>query len=354
MPGRDGLLVLAASEGMPKGVALLDTPDIDSVVQAHRDFAHQFLDASDLWLFVTTARRYADAAVWEMLQVARDRGAALALALSRVPPAASSELAAHFDAMLEANGLGDVRRFIIPETFIAESQLPTEVAAPIRDWLADTARREDRRVAVLTQTMSGVLDTFRGRVPALADQVAEQVECGGACATQWTPPTPGASLTSARQPGTGRCCAAKFRPGGRTLPVPGICCGPFRCDVAGSGKQKRQRLPARASALKLAVRTSVEALIAAAADRAAELVVTQWREHPAGARLLADIDATSKRSAGNEADFVATALADLGVVNATGPAEADRTRPLLPGPQPGSLRWPSAWSPAGRSTSRSW
>ncbi len=32
MPGRDGLLVLATSEGMPPGVALLDTPDIDSVV----------------------------------------------------------------------------------------------------------------------------------------------------------------------------------------------------------------------------------------------------------------------------------------------------------------------------------
>ena len=31
MPGRDGLLVLAGSEGIPRGVALLDTPDIDSV-----------------------------------------------------------------------------------------------------------------------------------------------------------------------------------------------------------------------------------------------------------------------------------------------------------------------------------
>ena len=68
--GRDGLLVLASSEGMPKGVALLDTPDIDSVVQAHRDFAHQFLDASDLWLFMTTStlrrrRRLGAAAVRE-------------------------------------------------------------------------------------------------------------------------------------------------------------------------------------------------------------------------------------------------------------------------------------------------
>ncbi len=318
MPGRDGLLVLAASEGMPKGVALLDTPDIDSVVQAHRDFAHQFLDASDLWLFVTTARRYADAAVWEMLQVARDRGAALALALSRVPPSSSAELADHFDAMLEANGLRDVRRFIIPETIIAESQLPTEVAAPIRDWLADTARREDRRVAVLTQTMSGVLDTFRSRVPEFADHVAEQVECRrdlreavdasyAETLADFSEATRDGSLVRGEVQarwqdfaGTGDLL--------RTLQV--------RRGRSGS-KQKKQRMPARANALKLAVQTSVEALIAATADRAAELVVTQWRQQPAGARLLADIDATSKRGSGNEADFVATALADLGVVSAT-------------------------------------
>jgi energy-coupling factor transporter ATP-binding protein EcfA2 len=175
MPGRDGLLVLAASEGMPEGVAVLDTPDIDSVVKAHRDFANQFLDASDLWLFVTTARRYADAAVWEMLKDARDRGAALAIAMSRVPPAATRELAAHFDAMLEANGLRDVRRFIIPETVITDAMLPGEIAAPIQEYLADTAQRVDRRVAVLTQTMAGVLDTFRNRVPALADHAAGQL-----------------------------------------------------------------------------------------------------------------------------------------------------------------------------------
>src|SRR5499427_4258916 len=169
MPGRDGLLVLAASELMPQGVAILDTPDIDSVVEAHHEFAHQFLDASDLWLFVTTSRRYADAAVWEMLKDARDRGAALAVALSRVPPASTGELTAHFDSMLMANGLGDVRRFIVPETVVTDSMLPPQFAAPVRDWLTDTARQDDRRVAVLTQTMSGVLDTFRSRVPALAD-----------------------------------------------------------------------------------------------------------------------------------------------------------------------------------------
>src|SRR6266516_2469778 len=174
-PGRDGLLVLATSEGMPRGIALLDTPDIDSVVAAHRQFARQFLDASDLWLFVTTARRYADAVVWELLRDARDRGASLGIVLSRVPPAARPQLSAHFDAMLEANGLGEVQRFVIPETVVADARLPEEVAAPVRHWLEDTARRDDRRVAILTTTMSGVLDTFKTRIPVLAAQVETQL-----------------------------------------------------------------------------------------------------------------------------------------------------------------------------------
>ena len=173
--GKDGLLVLAANEGMPKGVALLDTPDIDSVVEAHHDFAHQFLDASDLWLFMTTASRYADATVWELLQHARDRGAALAIVLSRVLPAAGPEVVAHFHAMLDANGLGGRQRFLIPETILTDGKLPPGVCGPVREWLTETADQPDRRVAILTQTMAGVLDTFRTRVPVLAAQIESQV-----------------------------------------------------------------------------------------------------------------------------------------------------------------------------------
>jgi hypothetical protein len=318
MPGRDGLLVLAASEGMPKGVAVLDTPDIDSVVKAHREFADQFLDASDLWLFVTTARRYADAAVWEMLKDARDRGAALAIALSRVPPPAAAELATHFDAMLEANGLHEVRKFIIPETVISDSQLPAEVTAPIREWLADTARREDRRVAVLTQTMAGVLDTFRTRVPALADQVTTQVALGrelrdavdsayAAGLADLDEATRDGSLLQGEVlarwqdfAGTGDLLRALQTRRGR-----------------GGGRQRKQQLPSRAIALKKALRASMVSMVAASADRAAELVISGWRQRPAGAGLLAEQGAAaSKRNAAqNEADYVASALADLGLVS---------------------------------------
>src|SRR6266581_162072 len=110
-PGRDGLLVIAASAGLPRGIALLDTPDIDSVVRAHHEFALQFLDASDLWLFMTSASRYADGPVWEILQHARDRKASLGVVLSRIPQAYRTELVDHFNAMLDANGIAAADRF---------------------------------------------------------------------------------------------------------------------------------------------------------------------------------------------------------------------------------------------------
>ncbi len=328
MPGRDGLLVLAACEDMPQGVALLDTPDIDSVVQAHHDFAHQFLDASDLWLFMTTARRYADAAVWEMLKDARDRGAALAIALSRVPPSAALELAAHFDAMLEANGLHDVRRFIIPETVVIEDKLPAGVAAPVREWLSDTARREDRRVAVLTQTMSGVLDTFRVRVPALADQVRAQLvvrrelqdvvdTAYSAGLTEFDEALRSGSLLSGEVLARWQDFAGK----GDLLRALQV----RRKGGGHGGKPRNQRLPAGAAALKSALAASLESLVVAVTNRAAEQAVAGWRWHPAGAALLAGLgpqpgrrtDGTPESS---EADYVAAALADLGIATRANPA----------------------------------
>src|ERR1700689_3936488 len=140
-PGRDGLLVLAASDGMPVGIALLDTPDIDSVVQAHHEFAYQFLGASDLWLFMTSASRYADGPVWEILQHARDRKASLGVVMSRVPQQHRTELVSHFTAMLDANGIDAADRFVIPEIPLIDGMLPPDAYQPIRDWLADTAVR---------------------------------------------------------------------------------------------------------------------------------------------------------------------------------------------------------------------
>jgi energy-coupling factor transporter ATP-binding protein EcfA2 len=318
MPGRDGLLVLAASEGMPRGVALLDTPDIDSVVQAHRDFAHQFLDASDLWLFMTSARRYADAAVWELLQDARDRGAALAVVLSRVPPSAAQQLSAHFDAMLEANGLTDFRRFLIAETMVTDAMLPTEIARPVREWLEETAAGDDRRVAVLTQTMSGMLDTFRTRVPALAGHAGTQLTLRGELreSVQAAYDSGLAEFDRAIMDGSllrGEVLARwqDFAGTGdlmRTLQV-------RRGRAAAGRSKKKRRLPARAGALRAALRASLESLLVAIADRAAEDAVARWQQHPAGAALLSELAAAAEAGRSAASDYLALALVDLGMAD---------------------------------------
>ncbi len=293
--GRDGLLVLAASEGMPKGVALLDTPDIDSVVSAHRDFAHQFLDASDLWLFMTTASRYADAAVWELLEYAKERGAALGIVLSRVPPPSGAELTTHFGAMLEANGLGENDRFVINETVITDGRLPAEASAPVREWLQDTAVRADRRVAVLTQTMAGALDTFRSRVPALAAEVEAQLvirsDLKAAVEGAYA-----AGLAEADEAlADGSLLRGEILARWQDFAGTGELLRGLQAPRGRVGRQRKRGVPARARALKSALRAGIESLILSVSDRAAEESVRRWRNHPAGVALL-DASAAAEAS----------------------------------------------------------
>jgi energy-coupling factor transporter ATP-binding protein EcfA2 len=301
-PGRDGLLVLAASEGMPRGIALLDTPDIDSVVQAHHEFAYQFLDASDLWLFMTSASRYADGPVWEILQHARDRKASLGIVLSRIPQTYRAELVTHFTAMLEANGIAAENRFVILETPLIDGMLPPDAYQPVRDWLADTAARADRRVAVLSQTMSGVLDTFKSRVPAMAAHVEAQVVLSAMLrhAAEAAYERAFAEASADMKNGTllrGEVLArwqdcmvgSDLRPrrGGKAAKPGG----------KGSKKGKRARRgPSRPAALNASLRAALASCIVSIADRAAEHVDGNWRGDPAGAVLLADAAADRVRS----------------------------------------------------------
>jgi energy-coupling factor transporter ATP-binding protein EcfA2 len=313
--GRDGLLVLAANEGMPKGVALLDTPDIDSVVAEHREFAHQFLDASDLWLFMTSSSRYADAAVWDLLQHARDRGAALGIVLSRVNEASAAELVDHFAAMLEANGLSRNQRFLILETVLTEGKLPPEASGPIRQWLTEAAQ-SDRRVAVLSQTMSGVLDTFPIRVPALA----AQVEAQAALRDELIAAVAAAYRVALAEVETSTADGSLMR--GEVLAR--------WQDFAGSGellralqarramgRQRRRRGPARAQSLRAAVRTALESLLISVADRAAEDSVSRWRNLPAGAALLDQLAAGEDGDEWGGSQFAA----DAGLIFGLDPAE---------------------------------
>jgi energy-coupling factor transporter ATP-binding protein EcfA2 len=300
--GRDGLLVLAATEGMPKGLALLDTPDIDSVVEAHHEFAYQFLDASDLWLFVTSASRYADAPVWQVLQHARDRHASLGIVLSRVPSGARAELVGHFTAMLDANGISGADRFVIPETRLTAGMLPPEAFGEIRAWLTDTARRDERRVAVLTQTMSGVLDTFRTRVPALAAHAEAQLAVRSRLRKQAAEPYRSALAEIEKATRDGAALRGEVQARWQDFVVTGDLMRTLRSRKAPrQGKRARRRqAPERGAAMKTALRSALEGAVISAADRAAEEADSRWRADTAGVAMLAS--AEQDRASGHRAD----------------------------------------------------
>jgi len=98
--GDPGALQLIASDAVPAGLAILDTPDIDSVEERNRTLAAQLLAAADLWLFVTSAARYADQVPWDFLKAAADRSTAVAVVLDRTAPEAVEEVGGHLARML--------------------------------------------------------------------------------------------------------------------------------------------------------------------------------------------------------------------------------------------------------------
>lgn len=175
-PAPDSLRLIAAP-GLPPGLALLDAPDVDSVVDTNRALADQLLAAADLWLFVTTAARYADAVPWTVLRGARDRGTAVALVLDRVPPGAEDEVAGDFSAMLDEQGMGDAHLFVLPEVALdGQGLLADRLVRPLRSWLTGLAEDPVARADVVAQTMSGALagtdELLRRLALAADDQLA--------------------------------------------------------------------------------------------------------------------------------------------------------------------------------------
>ncbi len=308
MPGKDGMLVLAATEHMPEGVALLDTPDVDSAVAAHHEFAAKFLDAADLWVFVTTSKRYADARVWQFLQVARDRDTSLAVVLSRVPRRGRQQIVAHFGAMLEANGLGSAPRFVIPETDqIAGGRFTANTADQIRGYLADVAGDEVERERITRRTLLGVLDSFRTRIPELAKHIETQAEVGRTLATSASVAFADALAEVDRGTSDGSLLRGNVLARWQDIAASGELARSLRIrNRRGARTQAEDRT--RVRALEQAIRDAVEALVVAAAEHAIETAMERWRQIP-GALALAERHAIDRLPA----DFayrVRTAVAD--------------------------------------------
>lgn len=180
-------LELRRSDKLPQGLAILDSPDIDSVVEENRKLAAQLLAAADLWVFVTTAARYADAIPWAMLDDAAERDIVVAVVLNRVPAGVGADIRADLSRRLAERGLEHAPLFVMAETAMDdEGFIPEHDVDALRDWLAALARDSRARSAVARQTLRGALTSIQTKsqrlIPALAEQrqglvtLAEQVD----------------------------------------------------------------------------------------------------------------------------------------------------------------------------------
>ncbi|MFG2117834.1 dynamin family protein [Streptomyces sp. NPDC048710] len=171
------VLRVETADTLPRGLALLDAPDIDSLIADNRVLAARLICAADVWVMVTTAARYADAVPWHLLRTAKEYDVTLVTVLDRVPHQVVSEVSRQYGALLTKAGLGDVPRFTVPE--LPESAwggglLPATAVAALRTWLVHHAQDSTARQRAMARTAYGLLDSLKSRLPELASAAAAQ------------------------------------------------------------------------------------------------------------------------------------------------------------------------------------
>jgi predicted GTPase len=285
-------LQLVSADAVPAGLAILDAPDVDSVVEENRELAAELLAAADLWLFVTSAARYADQVPWEFLRQAAERSTAVAIVLDRTPQEAVQTVATHLARMLASRGLKDSPLFVVNEGPVSDQGLlPPEYVEEIRAWLESLAGDVAARQQVVIQTLDGAVRTLTRRTYPVADAAAEQVDVADRLRRDATAAYDDgvAKVLAGMEDGTllrGEVLARwqEFVGTGELLKGLESRVGRMRDRLVNVVKGK----PQQAERVTVAVESGLEMLILEHAEAAAERAEASWRQLAAGQALLKD------------------------------------------------------------------
>ncbi len=283
------VLRLVPAEQLTPGLALVDAPDIDSVVEANRDLAAQLLAAADLWLFVTTAVRYADAVPWDLLRQAAERGTSVAVVLNRVPAVSMAEVRRDLATMLRDRGLAGAPLFTLPETPLVSGALPDPLVAPLRGWLQRLAGDARARAVVVNRTLSGALDSLPARVEVLTAAAQDQAAAERVLRTSLDAVYAQARADIAVKLSDGSLLRGEVLTRWQEFVGTGELLKALENRVSRvrdrlTGLLRGRQPPVQP--LEDALQVSVAAMVRAQAADAVAQTVLSWRAHPAGAVLV--------------------------------------------------------------------
>ncbi|MGA8256123.1 MAG: dynamin family protein [Nocardioides sp.] len=284
-------LQLVPTTSVPQGLAILDAPDVDSVEERNRQLAAQLMQAADLWLFVTSAARYADQVPWAFLRQAAERSTAVAVILDRTPDEAIQTVATHLARMLASRGLKDSPLFTVTEGKVNDDGLlPAHHVAEVRGWLESLAADTDARSVVVRQTLDGAVRTItRGSYP-VADMSDEQTDLALQLRDEALASYGAVNSTLASHITDGTVVQGEVLIRWQEFIGTGELLTSLESRVGGI----RDRLvntikgnPQQAERLTVAIEAGVETLLLEHGEAAAAATHAAWIERPAGVAVLA-------------------------------------------------------------------
>ena len=308
LPGLDPKIARAlipiTTSALPQGIALIDAPDIDSVSEENRTLAKELLSAADLWLFVTTANRYADAVPWELLHEAAARSIAIAVVLNRVPEGDEEAIENDLRRMLDEAGIHAVLIHTVTEQPRDESGMLAPVSlAPLTLWIRELGADAPARAAIARQTLAGAVETLAGNLQVLAAEQARQQAAHQSLATIAAEEYKDALTTIDGALSDGSLLRGEVLSRWHDF----VGTGDFFRSLDSTIGRLRDRVgsalrgqPAAAQKVEDALESGVHAVVLDAAARASENTRTRWRASRAGRSLLARLDVPQTASAAPE------------------------------------------------------
>ena len=305
LPGLDPKIARAlipiTTSALPQGIALIDAPDIDSVSEENRTLAKELLSAADLWLFVTTANRYADAVPWELLHEAAARSIAIAVVLNRVPEGDEEAIENDLRRMLDEAGIHAVLIHTVTEQpRDARGMLAPVSLAPLTLWIRELGADAPARAAIARQTLAGAVDTLAGNLQALAAEQARQQAAHQSLAAIASEEYEDALTTIDGALSDGSLLRGEVLSRWHDF----VGTGDFFRSLDSTIGRLRDRVgsalrgqPAAAQKVEDALESGIHAVVLDAAARASENTRTRWRASRAGRSLLARLDAPQATSA---------------------------------------------------------